>query len=213
MRCRGHRECGGVARRRPCRADDGGKRRLRISFHHLPGVRPNQAERRFVASLFGGVGTALSADWMRPSRQPIIDQFARTDQRPIRSRVGIVYEPCTVITSRCRAVGRTSRMCGTRSRTTSSPPASSTRCVLQPDSAGRRPFVAAALARPRHRGPHRGHQRTHAHAARAASRCVTEQGGWTFRQRQEAAGTCCRTCFTGRLQPIKCESPGHRARF
>ena len=34
----------------------------------VPGVRPNQAERRFVAFVFVKVGTALSADWMRPSR-------------------------------------------------------------------------------------------------------------------------------------------------
>src|SRR6516164_4083892 len=33
----------------------------------LPGVRTNQAERRFVTfGVFGWVGTALSADWMRP---------------------------------------------------------------------------------------------------------------------------------------------------
>jgi hypothetical protein len=31
-----------------------------------PGVRPYQAERRFVAFNCRGVGTALSADWKRP---------------------------------------------------------------------------------------------------------------------------------------------------
>jgi hypothetical protein len=31
-----------------------------------PGVRPHQAERRFVAFNCRGVGTALSADWKRP---------------------------------------------------------------------------------------------------------------------------------------------------
>src|ERR1700761_46632 len=33
-----------------------------------PGVRPRQAERRFVDFSLFQVGTALSADWMRPSR-------------------------------------------------------------------------------------------------------------------------------------------------
>jgi hypothetical protein len=33
-----------------------------------PGVRPSQAERRFVPFNCGRVGTALSADWKRPSR-------------------------------------------------------------------------------------------------------------------------------------------------
>jgi hypothetical protein len=42
---------------------------IRISFHCMSGVRSGQAERRFVTfELFEWVGTALSADWMRPSR-------------------------------------------------------------------------------------------------------------------------------------------------
>src|SRR5262245_3914982 len=37
----------------------------------MPGVRTNQAERRFVTfDVLCKVGTALSADWMRPSRSP-----------------------------------------------------------------------------------------------------------------------------------------------
>jgi len=40
-----------------------------LSFVVVPGVRPNQAERRFVTFiLLFKVGTALSADWMRPLR-------------------------------------------------------------------------------------------------------------------------------------------------
>src|SRR5579883_2172228 len=40
-----------------------------LSFVAVPGVRPNQAERRFVTFvLLFKVGTALSADWMRPLR-------------------------------------------------------------------------------------------------------------------------------------------------
>src|SRR5216684_689693 len=42
---------------------------MRISFHRMPGVRTNQAERRSVPSVVSQwVGTALSADWMRPLR-------------------------------------------------------------------------------------------------------------------------------------------------
>jgi hypothetical protein len=38
-----------------------------LSFVVAPGVRPNQAERRFVTFVvLFKVGTALSADWMRP---------------------------------------------------------------------------------------------------------------------------------------------------
>ena len=40
-----------------------------LSFVVVPGVRTNQAERRFVTFvLLFKVGTALSADWMRPLR-------------------------------------------------------------------------------------------------------------------------------------------------
>jgi hypothetical protein len=40
-----------------------------INVMTAPGVRPNQAERRFVTfEMKRKVGTALSADWMRPSR-------------------------------------------------------------------------------------------------------------------------------------------------
>ena len=40
-----------------------------LSFMSMPGVRPNQAERRFVTFVARfQVGTALSADWMRPLR-------------------------------------------------------------------------------------------------------------------------------------------------
>ena len=40
-----------------------------LPFVTAPGVRPNQAERRFVTfETLRQVGTALSADWMRPSR-------------------------------------------------------------------------------------------------------------------------------------------------
>ncbi len=49
--------------------DGSGLVSIRISFHCLPGVRTDQAERRFVPSrLRKWVGTALSADWMRPER-------------------------------------------------------------------------------------------------------------------------------------------------
>jgi hypothetical protein len=42
---------------------------MRNSFHRVPGVRPIQAERRFVAfASYWWVGMALSADWMRPKR-------------------------------------------------------------------------------------------------------------------------------------------------
>jgi hypothetical protein len=40
-----------------------------INVMTAPGVRPNQADRRFVTfEMNRKVGTALSADWMRPSR-------------------------------------------------------------------------------------------------------------------------------------------------
>src|SRR5215467_12331222 len=40
-----------------------------LPFVNAPGVRPNQAERRIVTFVeLCKVGTALSADWMRPSR-------------------------------------------------------------------------------------------------------------------------------------------------
>src|SRR5262245_15924640 len=48
----------------------------------MPGVRTNQAERRFATfDLFCKVGTALSADWMRPSRSPRSIGRSRSDYK------------------------------------------------------------------------------------------------------------------------------------
>src|SRR6185437_453915 len=49
---------------------DCGLGNIRISLHRMPGGRTNKAERRFVTFDWKDywVGTALSADWMRPWR-------------------------------------------------------------------------------------------------------------------------------------------------
>ena len=65
------------------RGGSGSASDIRISFHGMPGVRTNQAERRFVAfSWSPWVGTALSADWTRPQRQGLFSRELPAAESP-----------------------------------------------------------------------------------------------------------------------------------
>jgi hypothetical protein len=57
----------------------------------VPGVRTNQAERRFVTfNILGWVGTALSADWMRPSRSLFYTTIHLNNEEPFEE-IGFNY--------------------------------------------------------------------------------------------------------------------------